>query len=142
MDLYAILESSPSDSTSAIKKKYQELALKYHPDKNSGDKSTSGSFNEINSAWKILGDKEERQKYDAEVNNKRFEEAQEGAIWNELRLDEMAKSSEEACYTAQCRCGGVYTIELSEVEEFRRDGDDDVSVGCDTCSLNIVVNLR
>ena len=53
-DPYEILEVSQTDQISKIKKSYKKLSLKYHPDKNIGDKSAKEKFMQINKAYKIL----------------------------------------------------------------------------------------
>ena len=53
-DPYELLEISSEDSISTIKKSYKKLSLKYHPDKNQGDKAAKEKFMLINKAYKIL----------------------------------------------------------------------------------------
>lgn len=72
-DLYKILEISSEATQEEIKKAYRKLSLKYHPDKNS-DKSAVGKFNEISSAYEILGDIEKRKEYDFSKKNPFFKE--------------------------------------------------------------------
>lgn len=72
-DLYKILEISSDATQEEIKRAYRKLSLKYHPDKNS-DKSAVGKFNEISSAYEILGDIEKRKKYDISRHNPFFQE--------------------------------------------------------------------
>ncbi len=63
-DYYKILGINKKASQDEIKKAYRKLALKYHPDKNSGDKHAEERFKEISEAYKVLGDAEKRKKYD------------------------------------------------------------------------------
>lgn len=63
-DYYKILEISPTATSDEIKKAYRRLALKYHPDKNLGDKFAEANFIEIANAYETLSDTEERKKYD------------------------------------------------------------------------------
>lgn len=63
-DYYSVLGVTPTADIKEIKKKYKELAKKYHPDKNPGDKKSEDKFKEINEAYEAIGDPEKRQKYD------------------------------------------------------------------------------
>lgn len=63
-DYYKILEVSKTVSKEELKKKYRELCLKYHPDKNPGDKEAEERFKEIAEAYSVIGDEEKRRKYD------------------------------------------------------------------------------
>lgn len=63
-DLYRILEIHGNANIDEIKKAYRRLALKYHPDKNSGDTTFSIKFHEINEAYEILGDLKTKSEYD------------------------------------------------------------------------------
>jgi curved DNA-binding protein len=63
-DYYALLGVSKSASMEEIKKAFRKLAVKYHPDRNPGDKAAEERFKEISEAYEVLSDKEKRQKYD------------------------------------------------------------------------------
>ena len=63
-DYYKVLGVDKKASQEEIKKAYRKLAVKYHPDKNPGDKKSEEKFKEINEANDILGDVEKRKKYD------------------------------------------------------------------------------
>ena len=63
-DLYQILGVSRTASADEIKKAYRQLAIKHHPDRNKGDKSSEEKFKEINHAYEILSDPEKRSMYD------------------------------------------------------------------------------
>ena len=63
-DYYKILGVEKSATQDEIKKAYRKLAMKYHPDRNSGNKSAEEKFKEITEANEVLGDPEKRKKYD------------------------------------------------------------------------------
>jgi len=62
-DYYEVLGVIKSSSPEEIKKAYRKLALKYHPDKNKGDKTAEAKFKESGEAYQILSDKERRTNY-------------------------------------------------------------------------------
>ncbi len=64
-DYYKILGVDKNASQDEIKKAYRKLAVKYHPDKNQGNKEAEEKFKEIGEAYEVLGDAEKRKKYDA-----------------------------------------------------------------------------
>lgn len=63
-DLYDILGVARSADDATIKKAYRTLALKFHPDRNPGDKAAEDAFKEAAHAYDILGDPGKRQRYD------------------------------------------------------------------------------
>ena len=63
-DYYEVLGVIKSASPEEIKKAYRKLALKYHPDKNKGDKTAENKFKEASEAYHVLSDKERRSNYD------------------------------------------------------------------------------
>ncbi len=63
-DYYEVLGVDKSSAAEEIKKAYRKLALKYHPDKNKGDKSAESKFKEASEAYHVLSDKERRNNYD------------------------------------------------------------------------------
>lgn len=63
-DYYEILEVSRSASVEEIKKAYRRVAMKYHPDRNQGDKAAEDKFKEATEAYEVLGDLEKRKIYD------------------------------------------------------------------------------
>lgn len=63
-DYYKTLGVKKDASADEIKKAYRKLAVKYHPDKNPGDKVAEEKFKEANEANEVLSDPEKRKKYD------------------------------------------------------------------------------
>lgn len=63
-DYYEVLGISKTASADEIKSAYRKLALKYHPDKNQGNKEAEEKFKEINEAYEILSDAQKKQRYD------------------------------------------------------------------------------
>ncbi|TAH22184.1 MAG: J domain-containing protein [Cytophagales bacterium] len=65
-DYYKLLGVLPNATTEEIKKAYRQLALKYHPDRNSGDKKSEEFFKKITEVYTILSDPEARENYNYE----------------------------------------------------------------------------
>jgi hypothetical protein len=65
-DYYKLLGVLPTATTEEIKKAYRQLALKYHPDRNPGDKNSEAFFKRVTEAYTILSDPEERESYNWE----------------------------------------------------------------------------
>ncbi|MDD3029643.1 MAG: molecular chaperone DnaJ [Alphaproteobacteria bacterium] len=63
-DYYDLLGVSRDASADALKKAYRKLAMKYHPDRNPGDKEAEYKFKEINEAYDVLHDDQRRAAYD------------------------------------------------------------------------------
>lgn len=63
-DFYEILGVARSASAEDIKKAYRTLALKYHPDRNPGNKEAEDKFKEASEAYEVLSDQQKRQHYD------------------------------------------------------------------------------
>ncbi|KAM9015017.1 dnaJ homolog subfamily C member 24 isoform 1-T4 [Ara ararauna] len=135
-DWYAILGAKPSDTLAELKRKYQKLALLYHPDKQKEDvpagevEERVQRFIEIDQAWKILGNEETKKEYDLQQREDNL--TKEWPLHAQISLEDMSWNEDEQCYTLSCRCGGNYTVFKSETR--------DVSlVCCDTCSLVIEI---
>lgn len=63
-DYYDILSVEKTASSDEVKKAYRKLAVKYHPDKNQGDKEAEDKFKEATEAYEILSDDKKRSQYD------------------------------------------------------------------------------
>ena len=63
-DYYEVLGVSKSADATEIKKAYRKLALKYHPDKNPGDKEAEEKFKDAAEAYDVLSNEEKKRRYD------------------------------------------------------------------------------
>jgi DnaJ-class molecular chaperone len=64
-DPYEVLGVARKASADEIKKSFRKLAKKHHPDSSKGDPKASARFNEVNTAYEILGDEKKRRAFDA-----------------------------------------------------------------------------
>lgn len=69
---YEILGLRQTATKDEIKKAYRALAMKYHPDVNSGDADSEKKFREINQAYETLKDDKKRLEYDNKLNQNEF----------------------------------------------------------------------
>ncbi len=63
-EYYDLLGVNRNSSEDEIKKAYRKLALKYHPDRNPGDKQAEEKFKEVSEAYQVLSEPQKRAQYD------------------------------------------------------------------------------
>lgn len=83
-DYYQILGIKKDATQDQIKRAFRRLAVKYHPDKNPGNKAAEAKFKEITEANEVLSDPEKRKQYD-----------QLGSAWNSFQKENTRSSYEE-----------------------------------------------
>jgi diphthamide biosynthesis protein 4 len=125
--LYGILGCHKNATYEELKRKYQELVLMYHPDKQ--ENSSFSTFLKIDKAWKILRDPEQRKSYDYQLTQLQLSE--QPLIYATLSASDLDWHEDNLNYCYLCRCGGMYIIEQSEI------GLEDCYVNCNDCSLVI-----
>ena len=108
-DYYSILGISKNAGAEDIKKAYRKLAVKYHPDKNAGNKEAEEKFKQINEAYEVLSDPEKKKKYDKYGEN-----------WNKVPEGGQGKYQ----YGAGGERGGTYHYEGDPSEFFGGNGGD------------------
>lgn len=113
-DYYAIIGVPKTASADEIKKEFRKLALKYHPDRNQGNKAAEARFKEISEAYEVLSDIDKRAKYD------RF-----GQYWEQSantryssRNTTSNNTSNTNTYNTQVDFGGTDFSQYGNFEEF------------------------
>ncbi len=99
IDYYKTLGISKSASEKEIKKAYRKLARKYHPDVNQNDKEAEKKFKEINEANEVLGDTDNRKKYDK--YGKDWQHAEEFEKANQQRQRSSAGQQNYSSYSEE-----------------------------------------
>lgn len=133
MDYYDILQVHREASQDDIKKSYQQLILKHHPDKSTQQGSSSADlsvFLKIDEAYKVLKDPASRKEYDS----KQFQStARCQMIIHDTvdRSDFLFDETNEVHYFV-CKCGGWYVLDEESTEQ-------EYIICCDECSLVIKV---
>ena len=63
-DYYEVLGLQKGASEDEIKSAFRKMAMKYHPDRNPGNKEAEEKFKEVNEAYSVLSDADKKEKYD------------------------------------------------------------------------------
>lgn len=128
-NFYEILDCDLHAPTEKIKKSYQRLILKHHPDK---QEQNAEIFIQLNEAWNVLRDPDKRRAYDAEILQKKFNENR--IVHEVVNLDSDFRFDPETnTYCRDCRCGGLFIVSKEEIS--------DSYLECDECSLVIAVTV-
>ncbi len=99
-DYYSQLGIARTATGDEIKKAFRKLAVKYHPDKTSGDKSAEEKFKQINEAHDVLSDPEKRKKYDALGDNwKHYDQAQAAGAGGGFRPEDFMQGGAGGDYS-------------------------------------------
>lgn len=144
---YDILNCRPNDSIDDIKKSYQALVLKHHPDKQdvnerNNDVQTVEEFYRIDEAWKLLRDPDKRKQYDAEMRQHKFND--EPIVHAKVYRTDFDFDPELQIFIYPCRCGGFFALPEDCIEPENDDScenkthsndDEEIYIECDECSF-------
>jgi len=147
-DYYDVLGVQKGTSSVDLKKAYRKLAMKYHPDKNQGDKSAEQKFKEVNEAYDILKDDQKKAAYD-QFGHAAFDQSSAGPsaggfdfgggfgdIFDDMFGDIMGRRRGSS--SAQTRGSDLrYNMEITLENAFhgkKATIDIPTAVSCDLCS--------
>lgn len=117
-DYYKILGVDRNANEQEIKRVYRKLAMKYHPDRNQGDKQAEDKFKEINEAYEVLGDKEKRARYD-QLGESYAQWQQRGGSGTNFNWDEWMSQAARQGYGQQ---GGARQVHVEDLEDLFGSG--------------------
>ncbi|XP_058832125.1 dnaJ homolog subfamily C member 24-like [Topomyia yanbarensis] len=140
MSHYQVLQVAPNASLEEIRKAYQSLALRLHPDKarhaddTIDEEGVIVDFVRIDEAWKVLRDVESRRVYDAELMQ---HTCREEYFVNEILTEkDFTYDPTEGYRYHTCRCGGLYILPEEELAS-----EESCYLSCDECSLVVQVDV-
>ena len=90
-DYYEVLGLKKGASVEELKKAYRKLAVKYHPDKNQGDKQAEERFKEINEAYAVLSDPKKKEQFDQFGSNNFHQRFSQEDIFKGFDVGDMFK---------------------------------------------------
>jgi molecular chaperone DnaJ len=88
-DYYDVLGVTRGADAEEIKKAYRKMAIKYHPDKNEGDKAAEEKFKEAAEAYEVLSNPEKRQRYDQFGHAANAHSAAGGGYGGSMNMDDI-----------------------------------------------------
>lgn len=136
---YEILNCQETDSIDTIKKSYQTLILKYHPDKCASQTNNVESdiqrFHAIDEAWKVLRDTEKRRKYDAQMQQHKFNEVP--IVHEIVKRHDFKYDAESKVFAYPCRCSGLFILPNECIADSEASQMDEIYIECDECSFVI-----
>lgn len=133
-NLYDVLGCSQEASIDELKQAYHSKILEFHPDKNKNSSDSSCEFQEIHSAWKVLGDPILKKEYDVKWQQENFQ-AQSALIYAKVNPSELEITEDENILSYQCRCGNHYLVGKSDLEQTNCV----VHVPCQDCTFVIAI---
>lgn len=134
-DCYRVLELDRHCSAGDIRRNFQRLAKKYHPDKLPPEASqlerdiATKEFQKISQAYRTLCDN--KTSHDTALDAEKL--TQKWPVSDTVDLDDMTFDPTEAQYRSPCRCGGCYVVNDGDLEEGVE------LVCCSMCSLSIKI---
>ena len=151
-NLYDVLGLGGNTGCSAdeLKRAYRKTALRTHPDKKHEEDASPGeegrggpegqqneAFLEVQRAWAILSDPEERYRYDEELLRGGAGDELEDVVPDKVvTLSEMSHDRGQGSYGFECRCGDTFLI----FENEKPESGTSVLLPCCSCSLVLCVN--
>lgn len=125
MDYYKILEVEKNSTQEEIRKSYKKLAVKYHPDKNHGDKSAEEKFKKITQAYNLLSDPVKRREYDlfgengSNMNHKSYDEVFQEFFGNGFIFRNVKRKGKSTIFTILCSLEELYNGSIRKMKVTR-----------------------